>query len=139
MSRFRAVLVACAAAVAAPAFGASPDPKDLGVSPVDLSKARELVRRLGSEVYREREEVQADLAKMGRLARQAVAEGAATDADPEVRLRCARLLPKANSDDLKARIDTFLADADGKYEHSLPGWNQFRKTVGSDKDRKSVV
>ena len=132
MSRFRAVLVVCAAAVAAPAFGAPPDPKDLGVSPIELSKARELVRKLGSEVYREREEAQADLAKMGRLARQAVAEGAASDADPEVRLRCARLLPKANSDELKARIDTFLADTDGKHEHDLPGLKTFRKSVGAD-------
>ncbi len=138
MSRFRAVLVACAVAVAAPAFGASPDPKDLGVSPVELSKARELVRRLGSEVYREREEVQADLAKMGRLARLAVAEGAATDADPEVRLRCARLLPKANSDDLKARIDTFLEDKDGKFEHDLPGLKTFRKSVGADDKARAL-
>lgn len=138
MSRFRAVLAACVAAVAAPAFGAPPDPKDLGASPAELSKARDLVRKLGSEVYREREEAQADLAKMGRLARQAVAEGASSDADPEVRLRCARLLPKANSDDLKARIDAFLADADGKHEHDLPGLKTFRKSVGADEKARAL-
>ena len=138
MSRFRAVLAACVAAVAAPAFGASPDPKDLGVSPVELSRARELVRRLGGEVYREREEAQADLAKMGRLGRQAVAEGAAADPDPELRLRCARLLPRANADDLKARIDTFLADKDGKFEHDLPGLKTFRKGVGADDKARAL-
>src|SRR4051794_786648 len=109
MSRIRAILLVCGVLGTAPAFGASPDPKDLTVSPEELSKARELVRKLGSDFYREREEAQAELGKMGRLARQAVAEGAATDADPEIRLRCSRLLPKASADDLKARIDTFLA------------------------------
>ena len=138
MSRIRAVLVACVVLVAAPAFGASPDPKDLAVSPVELSKARELVRRLGSEAYREREEAQAELAKMGRLARQAVAEGAATDIDPEIRLRCARLLPKASSDDLKARIDTFLADTEGKHQHDLPGLKSFRKSVGADEKARAL-
>jgi hypothetical protein len=67
---------------------------------------------------------------MGRLARQAIAEGVAADADPEIRLRCSRLLPKATADDLKARIDTFLADTDGKFEHNLPGLKAFRKNVG---------
>ena len=49
---------------------ASPDPKDLAIPPQELSQARELVQQLGSEVYREREEAQAELAKMGRLARR---------------------------------------------------------------------
>jgi len=131
MSRIRAILLVCGVLGTAPAFGASPDPKDLTVSPEELSKARELVRKLGSDFYREREEAQAELGKMGRLARQAVAEGAATDADPEIRLRCSRLLPKASADDLKARIDTFLADTEGKFEHDLPGLKMFRKQVGA--------
>lgn len=138
MSRIRAVLLVCGALVVGPALGASPDPKDLVVPPQELSKARALVRQLGSEVYRDREEAQAELAKMGRLARQALAEGAGTDADPEVRQRCARLLPKAASDDLKARIDTFLADADGKYDHDLPGLKTFRKGAGSTEKSRAL-
>ncbi len=131
MSRIRAVLLVCGVLGATPAFGASPDPKDLAVPPAELSKARELVRKLGSELYREREEAQAELGKMGRLARQAVAEGTASDADPEIRLRCSRLLPKAAADDLKARIETFMADAEGKFEHDLPGLKTFRKQLGA--------
>jgi NAD+ synthase (glutamine-hydrolysing) len=69
---------------------------------------------------------------MGRLARPALVEGAASDSDPEIRYRCSRLLPKAGADELKARLDTFLADANGKYDHDLPGLKQFRKHVGSD-------
>src|SRR5262245_18865545 len=121
MSRIKAVLIVFGALIAAPTFGASPDPAELAVPPQELSKARQLVRQMGSEVDREREEAQTELTKMGRMARQALIEGASSDADPEVRQRCARLLPKASSDDLKARIDTFLADTDGKYDHELPG------------------
>ena len=142
MSRIRAVLAALAVLVAVPAFGASPDPKDLAVPPEELSKARELVRRMGSEVYREREEAQAELSKMGRVAKQVLAEAVTTDADPEIRLRASRLLPKANAADLQARIDTFLADTEGKFEHDLPGLKAFRKhlaTAEKDKVRALYV
>jgi hypothetical protein len=33
---------------------------------------------------------------------------------------------------MKARLDTFLADADGKYDHDLPGWTEFRATVAEE-------
>lgn len=138
MSRIRAVLLVCGALAAAPALGASPDPKDLVIPPQELSKARELVRRLGSEVYREREDAQAELAKMGRVAKQALVEGAATSEDPEVRLRASRLLPKASADDLKARIDTFLADTDGKFEHDLPGLKVYRKQLGATEKARAL-
>lgn len=133
MSRLRAVLFAALASgmAAVPALGASPDPKDLAVPPEQLSKARELVRRLGSESYRDREEAHAELAKMGRAAKQALTEAAATDADPEVRSRSQRLLPKSEADDLQARIDTFLEDKDSKFDHNLPGLKTFRKSLGA--------
>jgi hypothetical protein len=134
----RHVAIVLGAFFAAPVFGASPDPKDLVIPPQELSKARELVRKLGSEVYREREDAHAELVKMGRLARPALVEGATNDTDPEVRFRCARLLPKAGSDDLKARLDTFLADTDNKYEHNLPGLKQFRKSVGGDEKARAL-
>jgi hypothetical protein len=124
----------CATAgVAAP-----PNPKDLAIPPQELAKARELVKRLGSEVYQEREDAFAELAKMGRLARPALLDGVRSDPDPEVRSRCSRLLPKAGADDLKARIDTFLADTEEKHEHELPGLKQFRKQVGTDKAARDL-
>ncbi len=131
MSRLRAVLLVCAACAAAPALGASPDPKTLGIPPEDLSKARELVRRLGSENYRDREDASAELTKMGRLAKPALVEGATTETDPEIRSRSTRLLPKAEADDLKARIDTYLEDKEAKFDHDLPGLKAFRKSVGA--------
>src|SRR5580692_645020 len=100
------------------ALGSSPDPKDLIVPQQEISKARELIRRLGSEVYREREEAQSDLAKMGRMARPA--------------------LLKAGAEDLKARLETFLADSESKYEHDLPGLKHFRKIAGADKEARDL-
>jgi hypothetical protein len=115
--------------VAAPPTSASPDPKSLVVAPEDVSKARALVQKLGSEAYLDREAAEHDLALMGRLARAAILDGVNTDPDPEIRARCRTLLPKATNEEMKARLATFKADVDGKYEHELPGWRQFRATV----------
>jgi hypothetical protein len=107
----------------------SPDPKSLEIPAGVMSRARELVRQLGSERYTEREQAEQELAKMGRLARPVLLEAANTDPNQEIRSRCSGLLPKATTLDFKARVDVFLADAEGKYEHDLPGWNQFRAVV----------
>ncbi|MFO0804220.1 MAG: hypothetical protein U0791_13995 [Gemmataceae bacterium] len=111
------------------AGAASPDPKDLIIPPAEVSKARELVRMLSSDVFKEREQAQDALAKMGRLARPALLEALTSDPSPEVRTRALRLIPRAEAADLQARIDTFLADKDAKFQHDLPGWNLFKKEL----------
>ncbi len=118
--------------VACPAFSAPPDPKSLAVPSGDLAKSRQLVRQLGSEQFSEREDAEESLAKMGRLARLALLEGVNSDPNPEIRTRCESLLPRANHLEMKARLEVFLADTEGKYEHDLPGWNQFRATACND-------
>ncbi len=138
MNWFRVVVVMACVGMAFPVGAASPDPKDLIVPPEELSKARELVQKLGSESFREREEAQAGLAKMGRRARQALAEAVLKDTDPEIRLRASLLLPKANADDLKARIETFMADTEGKYDHDLPGLKVFRQYLGATQKSRDL-
>lgn len=125
------LIVICLASLllAGSAFAASPDPKSLAIPDSEMSRARELVRQLGSEQYAVREKAEAALAQMGRLARPALLEGVTSDPSQEVRTRCTGLLPKATSLEMRARLDVFLADVDGEYEHDLPGWNQFRFTV----------
>jgi hypothetical protein len=115
--------------VGIPTFASSPDPKSLAIPNQELTRARELVHQLGSEEYDEREKAEAELVKMGRLARPALVEAANTDPSQEVRSRCTSLLPRASALDIKARLDVFLADTDGKYDHDLPGWAQFQSTV----------
>lgn len=117
---------------AAASRGASPDPKSLEIPADVLSKARELVQQLGSEQFAEREAAEQALAGLGRAARAALLDGANTDPNAEVRTRCQSLLPKATSLEMKARIEVFLADADGKYEHDLPGWNELRSFVRNE-------
>jgi len=124
-----AALVVFGAPAGAAPPAASPDPKSLAVAPEDVSKARELVRKLGSETYLDREHAEHALAAMGRLARVALLDGVSLDPDPEVRARCRCLLPKATAEEIKARLDSFLADTDGKYDHDLPGWQKLRSTV----------
>jgi hypothetical protein len=137
MARLR-LLVLVWGLAAVPASAASPDPKELAIPPRELSRAQSLVRQLSSDTFRDRERAQRELAVMGRLARPVLAEAAQTDPDPEVRVRCARLLPKATADDLKARTDAFLADVEGKFEHDLPGWKRFREVVGADQPARDL-
>jgi hypothetical protein len=132
------LLLSVWACAAVPASAASPDPRDLAVPPHELSRAQSLVRQLSSVTFRDRERAQRELAAMGRLARPVLADAAQTDPDPEVRFRCARLLPKATADDLKARTDAFLADAEGKFEHDLPGWKRFREIAGADQPARDL-
>lgn len=128
-----------AAAVGGAAAGASsPDPRSLAIPAAELDRARVLVRALGSDAYRDRERAERELAGMGRLARPALAEAAGTDPSPEVRVRAGRLLPGAEAADLQARVDTFLADAEGKYEHDLPGMALFRQHVGTGRAAREL-
>lgn len=116
-------------ALAAPPSKPDPNPKSLEVPADKLTEARELVQKLGSEVFAEREAAERELAEMGRLARPALLDGINDDPDPEIRARCRVLLPKANAEEMAARLDAFMADTSGKYEHDLPGWHKLRATV----------
>lgn len=129
LAGFLAPVVAAEPTSAPNPGGASPDPKSLAVPPQELSKARELVHKLGSESYTDRETAERDLAAMGRLARAAILDAVNNDPDPEVRARCNTLLPKATQEEMKARLASFKADTEGKYDHDLPGWHQLRATV----------
>lgn len=121
-----------------PDANTNPDPKSLAVSDEDLALARGFVSRLSSPVYRERDLASRELRKMGRLALVALKETLSQDVLPEVRLRTDILLPHAEADDMKSKVLCFLADKDGKYSHSLPGWKQFQKATGDDKSSREL-
>ena len=125
----RPALVFCVLVVSAVASAADPDPKSLAVSSEEASLARELVKKLAGDVYADREDATRKLRALGRKALEAL-EAGADDPDPEVRLRCELLLPAAEADDFDARLATFLADKQAKFDHDLPGWNEFRTITG---------
>jgi hypothetical protein len=100
-------------------------------------KAEELVRQLASPKYQEREKATTALIQMGRAARIALQDGKKTG-DPEVYNRCEQLLPQALALDLAYRLERFLKDPEGKLEHELPLWKQFREKVGSDDSARKL-
>src|SRR4051794_19561021 len=83
----------------------NPDPKSLEVPSEVIFEAKELVGKLGSRSFHEREQASRDLHKLGRLALPAIAEALQTSANPEVQMRTELLLPAARTDDFRARID----------------------------------
>ncbi len=131
MTHLAVAAVLLAAGPAAPP-AVSPDPRSLEVSAADREAARALVRRLGSDRFADRDEASKQLRAMGRRALPALAEAVARDPDAEVRHRCELLLPAAAAEDFDARLAAFLADADGKFAHDLPGWAKFREQTGND-------
>ena len=118
-------------AAATPVTAASPDPASLRVPPEEVARARALVRRLGSEVFRERDDATRELAAMGRRALGALDE-ARGDPDPEVSARVGHLRPRATLDEMAARVASFLADGGGRFEHDIPAWPRFRAALGDD-------
>jgi hypothetical protein len=112
-----------------------PDPTSLIASPEQTARARELVRQLGNDAYRDRDRAERELRRMGRFAITALAEGVASP-DPEVRVRCEALLPLAAADDVAARLAVFLTDPDGP--HELPGWAEFKAAAGDDSSARAL-
>ena len=121
-----------------PTSGSTPDPKSLDVNESDSMKAKELVRQLNSASYKERETATREIAKMGRYAVPALKEAIATESSPEVRLRIDLVLPRAESEDMKARVSCFMLDTEGKFDHRLPGWTKFKGLLGNDKSTREL-
>ena len=93
-------------------------------------KAAELVRDLGDSRYKVRDNAARELKKMGRIAKIALMEGMKSN-DPEIWNRSAQLLPEVLALDLKARVDAYLADTEGKHKHDLPLQELFENVAGN--------
>ena len=121
-----------------PAANASPDPKTLAVPDDLFQKSKELAAKLGSADFAERRVASAELAKMGRMALPALQEVVGTSESAEAVQRAEVLLPKAEGEDMKARVACFLADKKGEYTHTLPGWEKFKAVAGNDKASRDL-
>ena len=134
----RALLIGlCLLTLGGTAVAASPDPASLLVPPEQVAKARDLVRLLGSDFYRDRDAASRELEVMGRLALPALIE-ARYHPDPEVQSRVTWLYPLAVSDELRERIATFLVDTKNKYQHDLPGWSWLRLVAGDEPSTREL-
>ena len=120
------------------ATAAEPDPKSLAIPSAVADEAAEWVKRLSDRVYAERDEATKELRRLGRLALPTLLDTLAKDTNPEVRLRVELLLPAAVSADLRARVECFLADDAGKFEHDLPGAKTFFAATGRTEVAKQL-
>ena len=107
----------------------SPDPRSLIVPAEQQARAKQLVEQLGHVIYRDRARATRELRAMGRLALIGLEIGKMSD-NPEVRHRIKLILPAARRADFEARLNVFLADKTGMYNHQLPGWDEFQAIVG---------
>lgn len=104
----------------------------LALSAVPASP-EELVRRLGSPRYAEREEAARLLLSHPSDARVAL-RAALSSPDAEVRHRAAVLLPRVSAASLPLRLEAFWRDPASVRPEDVPGWARFRKEVGTDPD-----
>lgn len=130
-------MVAALALAAFAVRGGVANPAALVVPTVHQERAAALVAKLGDRQFTERDAAGRELEAMGRLALPAVRAGAKS-ADAETRVRCERLLPPMEAAELTARLMVFVTDADGRYEHRVPGWELFRAAAGDDRDARGL-
>ena len=94
-----------------------------------------LIKQLGDPSFTVRENATESLAELGILAQQGL-KRALVNPDLEIRMRAHRILLKSLQSEFAAKIAAFISDVDGKEEHDLPGWKQFRKAIGSDRNAR---
>jgi hypothetical protein len=124
-------ILSLGALLLAGSFLRAAEPTAPQASKPDASKAAELVRDLGDSRFKVRENAARELKKLGRGAKPALLAGMKS-ADPEIWNRCVQLLPEVMALDLKARVDAYLADTEGKLKHDLPMMERYQKIVGND-------
>ena len=105
---------------------ATVDPKS--ATPADIQK---WIRELNDDSYSIRQAAATRLLSAGPPAREALV-ALAEGPDPETRAAARRLVALIDRTDFNRRLEAFAADTDGKRGITLPGWDKFRKLVGSD-------
>ncbi len=96
----------------------------------DEQDVTKIVQRLGDESFRNREEAERRLTELGISATAALRVGL-EDVDPELRIRCRRLLDQISKDSRLTLLAEFKKG--GPDAKGLPGWKGFQSLVGEDK------
>ncbi|VTS00213.1 hypothetical protein [Tuwongella immobilis] len=125
------LVLAVALLFAVPARSAQADQTPQAIDPI----AQELVRKLGSSSFREREAANQKLLKLGLAALKAIEEGR-KNPDPEIVTRCNRLAPMIRMLELKRRIEELASDPDGQIANALPLAATYVKICGKDENAR---
>jgi hypothetical protein len=99
--------------------------------------AEELIARLASPSFKEREKAAADIVRLGSAALDALRKGS-HHPDAEVGERCRKLLPQALDFHVREQIEIFLARPDGPIPEDLPGIRRWLAVAGSGKDAREL-
>ena len=100
-----------------------------------VQSARNLVAKLESPNYAERESAAESLLKLGEDARPAL-ENALKNPHAETRLRVQRILARIEQGDLQRRIDAFLTSEEPDAGKDLPGWPRLEKIIGDGRTQR---
>jgi hypothetical protein len=96
-----------------------------------------LIARLGDRSFSVREAATTRLAELDVSIRPALVE-ATKSRDAEVRMRARRILVMVNARYFEARLNAFIADADGKQGLELPGWSRFQSLAGKSREAREL-
>lgn len=101
----------------------------------EAAPAMEVVEQLGAEQWSDRAAATEKLMQGGEDVSAALRDGL-RHPDTEVRRRCRRILVQRVKIELERGIARLLAD--GSARHDLPGWERYRREVGSDDESRKL-
>lgn len=106
-------------------------------TPSAADEAAKLIPQLGSDQFAVRETTTTRLMQMGIAIKPALV-AALEDSDMEIRARARRILATVVEADFQHRLSLFAADVDDAKHYVLPGWKQYRETVGGDRTARDL-
>ncbi len=97
------------------------------------------VQQLGVDDFAQRELAVEALTNAGLAAKEALQAGVQSP-DLHTQMLARQILTKVLELDFQRRIEAFTADKEGAKDHSMPGWDWYRETVGTTpKDRELFI
>lgn len=130
------MLIPCLVSVVALLSAVPAQSAETDQTPQEIEKlAKELVLKLSSPRFREREVANRELVKLGLAALKAIEEGR-NNPDPEIMARCKSLYTTIRELDLKRRIDELATDKDGRIANTLPLGATYEKICGNDENAR---
>jgi hypothetical protein len=114
-------------------------PRASASSEEDEAKARALVRQLGSDSFKVREQAARELIELGGASKKALEEGCKST-DAEVAERCRKLLPQVYERYVRRLVESHRADPQLPLSEDLPGLKRWLDIAGqSDASKKLFV
>jgi hypothetical protein len=122
---------------AGPPTNASDTAATIDTIPPTAEQIDEWIGKLSHDTFTVRQAAASRLLQAGLPAREplsAVVDGP----DPETRAAARRLVALIDQSEFQRRLEAFAADTEGRRGLTLPGWEQYRATVGGDSAARAL-